>query len=781
MMELTRNWRTLPFSRKLILIPYIVATYPMIAYFCNDTEISAEALEEEISKTTAVEKIAFADCLAQSKKGLLKYLQAARKVNILFAIPPAIFVGWFALLNLASHAVLDTPVLRAIWQILYRRLTRDTGDPRWLRNCTLDVRPLFLTWSLLVPPITLLLMLFHFCRTVLAAVRRKKQPEIDVASGCLRLKQNVDKSLLPDRTNFFSSPWFTAVVLAPFILGIPGMISLWIYWHLGIDLLLGHPSRNHEFVKVFEQICLYIYPLSWCLCALFFRSYFSFAFNFVSSEHEVEIYPDMIVSLPIKGWFADFMTMRGAHMPCQIRWSDVTSVKFSTAKLQAQSMKGKHSWLQALEKLSSVYESVANKFNVHTDYLLIASKTSSTSINLWELTVDEKKKLFQTLRLYAPTIYLDEEVQKALVGSTVLREPRYTEIWFSILGTQSGTSRSGDLEPNCMLNRGRYQIVKKIASGGQAVVYQGKTEVGTLVVLKEFQLTPGENLAVMIESARDFQNESTILSQLSHPSVVKQQDIFYEDSRVYIVLEHIDGQSLREIVASKGALPDDELVSCAQQMASILQYLHAQEPPIVHRDFTPDNIIRQPDGQLKLIDFSIAQRKKDKEISNCAGKHAYTPPEQFRGQACPQSDVYALGSTMYYLATGCDPAPLMRAELPIDTTLTTDCTRRTRLASIISAATELDLERRYQSADWLISELKAIEQPEEPTQAEASEHEEKEADNITQRQAVGVGQYVANSIILKALIKNRKTTYALKNSKKAQQAMRSLTSAELNK
>jgi serine/threonine protein kinase len=115
-------------------------------------------------------------------------------------------------------------------------------------------------------------------------------------------------------------------------------------------------------------------------------------------------------------------------------------------------------------------------------------------------------------------------------------------------------------------------------------------------------------------------------------------------------------------------------------MCDILKYLHSQEPPVVHRDFTPDNIILQPDGRLKLIDFSVAQHKKDPNSSDCGGKHSYTPPEQFRGAASPQSDRYALGATLYFLATGIYPVPISTSHLPA-----TDSESTNILNKIISA------------------------------------------------------------------------------------------------
>jgi serine/threonine-protein kinase len=176
-------------------------------------------------------------------------------------------------------------------------------------------------------------------------------------------------------------------------------------------------------------------------------------------------------------------------------------------------------------------------------------------------------------------------------------------------------------------------------------------------------------------------------------------DIFAEDRRVYIVLEQVQGTNLRRLVREEGPRPPAEAVQLGIKMCEILNYLHAQQPPVVHRDFTPDNIIIKPDGSLVLIDFSVASHRKQ-YAGDCVGKHAYTAPDQFRGQSCPQSDLYALGATIYYLLVGSDPVPLSvshplqkRADVPA------------ALDSIVARATALKLADRYESAEWLRLDL----------------------------------------------------------------------------
>src|SRR5205814_9707509 len=109
-------------------------------------------------------------------------------------------------------------------------------------------------------------------------------------------------------------------------------------------------------------------------------------------------------------------------------------------------------------------------------------------------------------------------VQAALVGSAVLSEPRYTEIWFDVLTSGCQLIEAQQLVTGSSLHDGSYTVTEELGSGGQAVIYKARNRDGGTVILKEYQLIPGESLEVMIESARAFENESSLLGQLSHRS-----------------------------------------------------------------------------------------------------------------------------------------------------------------------------------------------------------------------------------------------------------------------
>lgn len=432
-----------------------------------------------------------------------------------------------------------------------------------------------------------------------------------------------------------------------------------------------------------------------------FTGYFTYLCNFMSTEYDIEIHSDLIKQLPIKGWAANIFTFPYHHCLRRIFWKDVVTVELKNS--QANSKKTtknlESAFWKTFFKIDALYNSFLHKLDIHSEYLEIASVSGSISIRLWELSRKERTQLFLTLRKCVPSVYLDDQVQEALVGSAVLKDPRYTEIWFDVLTRGTISENKEPLTVDHKLRGGKFTVKEKLTSGGQANIYLAADQTGKKVVLKEFQLTSGESLDALVESAAVFEGESTLLSQLNHPAIVELEDLFIDGNRVYLALEHVEGQTLRQVIQQHGPLDETAVLKLITQMSDILEYLHSQSPPLVHRDFTPDNLIYQPSGSLKLIDFSVAQQQSS-ERSDCAGKHAYTPPEQFRGEACTQSDIYALGATLYFLLTGKEPEPISKLSVRKNGINVSN-----RLDSIIEKCTELDLENRYPSIAWLRADL----------------------------------------------------------------------------
>ncbi|MGV8119117.1 MAG: SUMF1/EgtB/PvdO family nonheme iron enzyme [Candidatus Xenobiia bacterium LiM19] len=214
------------------------------------------------------------------------------------------------------------------------------------------------------------------------------------------------------------------------------------------------------------------------------------------------------------------------------------------------------------------------------------------------------------------------------------------------------------LDAGALLDR-RYELISLISQGGFGRVYKARdNRFAANVAIKE--MTGGydseEERAAM---ERYFQQEAQVLFGLKHPALPTVSDYFFERHRFFLVMEYIEGLSLRTIIEhNAGAAPFDEALAFSwfQSLLEIMEYLHRQNPPIIHRDIKPDNLIWQVDRKtLYLVDFGIVR-------VGCAtktmsyGTPGYASPEQASGKATPAVDIFGAGATLYHLLTGDDPA-----------------------------------------------------------------------------------------------------------------------------
>lgn len=261
-------------------------------------------------------------------------------------------------------------------------------------------------------------------------------------------------------------------------------------------------------------------------------------------------------------------------------------------------------------------------------------------------------KVLNYLRHYLPSEKINPSVE------LLCEQYEFTSLWLAQLIT-----KTEEIQPktkDSLLHCDRYQIIEAIGSGGQASTYVAlDRSVGETVILKEFVLPVAGGREITEESLKHIQAEAKLIQSLHHPKIVKCLDQFCEGRRAYLVLNHIKGQTLLQHVQASGPMSENEVVLIALQMCDVIHHLHHNEPPVVHRDITPDNLILQDDGAVVLLDFNVA-----KELDSFAttqtivGKPSYVPPEQFRGQANTQSDIYAMGATLFFLLTGRDPEPI---------------------------------------------------------------------------------------------------------------------------
>lgn len=310
-----------------------------------------------------------------------------------------------------------------------------------------------------------------------------------------------------------------------------------------------------------------------------------------------------------------------------------------------------------------------------------------------------KEEILNAVERWAPELPRSADVISALQPPC---DFSYTELWMEALTAPPKREKLKPLIEGASLRDNQYTVTNMLGVGGQGTAYLAKDALSDQsVVLKEFLLPVYVDVSARRRALEIFEKEARLLKELSHSNVVKLIDYFVEDHRAYLVLEHIDGKSLRQIVQQDGRLSEDEVRRLARQMCEILVYLHAQSPPVVHRDFTPDNLILRKDGTLKLIDFNVARQSDDSSaLSSVVGKPNYLPPEQFRGAPVPQSDIYALGACLQFLLTGEDPVAIISS----NPGLTRDDISE-QISCIVQKATEPDLVNRFTSASEILLQL----------------------------------------------------------------------------
>lgn len=197
----------------------------------------------------------------------------------------------------------------------------------------------------------------------------------------------------------------------------------------------------------------------------------------------------------------------------------------------------------------------------------------------------------------------------------------------------------------------RYEVIERIGGGGMAVVYRAlDTLLNRYVSIKVLraQYSTDEDFV------RRFRREAQAAASLSHPNVVNIYDVGVEGEDYYIVMEFVDGRTLKEVIQERSPLPVNEAIDVAKQICSALG--HAHENNIVHRDIKPHNILISKDGRVKVTDFGIARAITSNTITqdgSVLGSVHYFSPEQARGGITDvKSDIYSLGVVLYEMITG---------------------------------------------------------------------------------------------------------------------------------
>lgn len=257
----------------------------------------------------------------------------------------------------------------------------------------------------------------------------------------------------------------------------------------------------------------------------------------------------------------------------------------------------------------------------------------------------------------------------------------------------------------------RYEIIELIGSGGMANVYKALCHrLNRYDAVKIMRDETAQNE----EFRKRFRAESQAVAMLSHPNIVSVYDVSHSDDVEYIVMELIDGITLKEYLRQKGAIAPSEALDFTIQIAKALEHAHGKG--IIHRDIKPQNIMLLKNGMIKVADFGIAELQNDIEESNgeTVGSVHYIAPEQARGAAPDaRSDIYSLGIVMYEMLTGRLPyVGDTDVEVAVKHMNTVPVSPREivpeipeELERICLKAMDADIDARYQAAGELLRDL----------------------------------------------------------------------------
>lgn len=264
---------------------------------------------------------------------------------------------------------------------------------------------------------------------------------------------------------------------------------------------------------------------------------------------------------------------------------------------------------------------------------------------------------------------------------------------------------------------GRYQVTRELGRGGMGVVYLARDPfIDRPVAIKTTLTSPPQDGTQKFDLfQKEFFNEARAAGKLTHPHIVSVYDATADGNSCYLVMEYVDGSTLKEHCSGKELLPVDKVVKYIFQCAKALNYAH--QHGVIHRDIKPSNIIISKEGMAKISDFGIATMEDVEDIqgrSSLTGSVFYTAPEQIRNEPLtPQADLFALGVVMYELLAGSKPFAadtdvatffqITNKDPESLTSLRQDLPES--LDRIVKRALEKDLNKRYQTGLQLASDI----------------------------------------------------------------------------
>lgn len=270
------------------------------------------------------------------------------------------------------------------------------------------------------------------------------------------------------------------------------------------------------------------------------------------------------------------------------------------------------------------------------------------------------------------------------------------------------------LTPGTLLGE-RYEIIEKIGAGGMSIVYKAKdNRLQRYVAIKELR----EEFVQDEEFVTKFRKEALSAASLSHPNIVGIYDVGNDHEIHYIVMEYVEGRTLKQLIAEQGPFDAKTVLELGMQIVAALKHAHSKK--IIHRDIKPQNILMTNDGTLKVTDFGIAKAVDSSTIvatGNAIGSVHYFSPEQAKGKYVNESsDLYSCGIVLFELATKKLPFEAdshisialkhINEELPKPSSINPNIPEN--LENLILKATSKNQVDRYQNADEMLRDMKGI-------------------------------------------------------------------------
>lgn len=258
----------------------------------------------------------------------------------------------------------------------------------------------------------------------------------------------------------------------------------------------------------------------------------------------------------------------------------------------------------------------------------------------------------------------------------------------------------------------RYEVIRSIGEGGMANVYLGyDTILDRNVAIKVLR----GDLSNDEKFVRRFQREALSASSLAHPNIVEMYDVGEDDGLYYIVMEYIEGKTLKQLLKKRGTLTLSEAIDIMSQLTDGMA--HAHDSYIIHRDLKPQNIMIKDDGQIKITDFGIAMALNSTQLTqtnSVMGSVHYLPPEQASGKGCTiKSDIYSMGIIFYELLSGSLPfkgdnaveIALKHMREPLPSLREENSAIPQSIENIVKKATAKNPKNRYDSARSMHEDL----------------------------------------------------------------------------